>query len=283
MAEKIAIVGAGLMGSGIAQVSAVGGYDVTLRDVTDEALARGVAGIEKSLRRFAQKGAISESDVDAALNRITTTTDLGAAAEADIVVEAIFENVDVKKELFIELDRICKPDALLATNTSAIPITTIAAVTSRPESVVGTHFFSPVPMMKLVELVRGYKTSDEALARGREFAENVGKTVVVVNRDVAGFVTTRLITLLCMEAVRLVETGIMSAEDVDIACRYAFGHPMGPLLTADLTGLDILTNASANVYADTQNEAWSPPELIRRMVAAGELGRKAGKGFYEYE
>ena len=186
MAEKIAIVGAGLMGSGIAQVSAVGGYDVTLRDVTDEALARGVAGIEKSLRRFAQKGAISESDVDAALNRITTTTDLGAAAEADIVVEAIFENVDVKKELFIELDRICKPDALLATNTSAIPITTIAAVTSRPESVVGTHFFSPVPMMKLVELVRGYKTSDEALARGREFAENVGKTVVVVNRDVAG-------------------------------------------------------------------------------------------------
>lgn len=271
------------MGSGIAQVSAVGGYDVTLRDVTDEALARGVAGIEKSLRKFAEKGAISDSDVDAALDRITTTTDLGAAAEADIVVEAIFENVDVKKELFTELDRICKPDALLATNTSAIPITTIAAVTERPESVVGTHFFSPVPMMKLCELVRGYKTSDESLERARVFAENVGKTVVVVNRDVAGFVTTRLITLLCMEAVRLVETGIMSAEDVDTACRYAFGHPMGPLQTADLTGLDILTNASANVYADTQNEAWSPPELIRRMVAAGELGRKAGKGFYDYE
>jgi len=283
MAERIAIIGAGLMGSGIAQVSAVGGYDVTLREVTDEALARGVAGIEKSLRKFAEKGAISDSDVDAALDRITTTTDLGAAAEADIVVEAIFENVDVKKELFTELDRICKPGALLATNTSAIPITTIAAVTERPESVVGTHFFSPVPMMKLCELVRGYKTSDESLERARVFAENVGKTVVVVNRDVAGFVTTRLITLLCMEAVRLVETGIMSAEDVDTACRYAFGHPMGPLQTADLTGLDILTSASANVYADTQNEAWSPPELIRRMVAAGELGRKAGKGFYDYE
>jgi len=282
MAEQIAVIGAGLMGSGIAQVSAVGGYDVVIQDVTDEALARGVEAIEKSLRRFASKGKISDGDVDAALNRISTTTDLGVVASVDIVVEAIFEKIEVKAQLFKELDRLCKPDALLATNTSAIPITTIAAVTNRPESVVGTHFFSPVPMMALCELVRGYKTSDESLERARVFAENCGKTVVVVNRDIAGFVTTRLITVLSMEAIRLVESGVMSAEDVDTACRLAFGHAMGPLQTCDLTGLDVLMNATNNVYTDTQREAWAPPELLRRMVAAGELGRKAGKGFYDY-
>ena len=155
-------------------------------------------------------------------------------------------------------------------------------MTERPESVVGTHFFSPVPLMKLVELVRGYKTSDETLARAKEYSENIGKTVVVVNRDVAGFVTTRLITVLCMEAVRLVENGVISAEDLDVACQLAFGHPMGPLTTGDMTGLDIMMNASNNIYNDTQNEAWAPPELLRRMVAAGEIGRKTGKGFYDY-
>ena len=270
------------MGSGIAQVSAAAGYDVVLQDVTDEALSRGLSGIEKSLRKFEEKGRIEAGAADAALGRLTTTTDLGAAGDVDIVVEAVFEKIEIKSEIFKELDRICKPDAVLATNTSAIPITTIAAVTQRPESVVGTHFFSPVPMMALCELVRGYKTSDQTLEAAKEFAENVGKTVVVVNRDVAGFVTTRLITVLAMEAIRLVESGVMSAEDVDTACRLAFGHPMGPLQTGDLTGLDILMNASANVYNDTQLEAWSPPELLRRMVAAGELGRKAGKGFYAY-
>jgi 3-hydroxybutyryl-CoA dehydrogenase len=283
MAEQVAVIGAGLMGSGIAQVAAVGEYDVVIQDVTQEALDRGSAAIEKSLRRFASKGKISDGDVDAALDRISTTTDLGAVASADIVVEAVFEKLEIKTALFAELDRLCKPDALLATNTSAIPITTIAAVTNRPESVVGTHFFSPVPMMALCELVRGYKTSDESMHRATVFAENCGKTVVVVNRDIAGFVTTRLITALSMEAIRLVEAGVMSAQDVDTACRLAFGHAMGPLQTADLTGLDILMNASNNVYADTQREAWAPPELIRRMVAAGELGRKTGKGFYDYE
>ena len=270
------------MGSGIAQVSAVAGYEVFLRDVSDEATARGVANIEKSLRRFADKGKISESDVDAALNRITTSTDLGVAAEVDLVVEAAFETIEIKSEIFRELDKIAKPDAVLATNTSAIPITTIAAVTSRPESVVGTHFFSPVPMMKLCEVVRGYKTSDDTLARAREFAENVGKTVVVVNRDIAGFVTTRLTTVFCMEAVRLVESGVISAEDLDVACRLAFGHPMGPLETGDMVGLDVMANASNNVYKDTQNEAWAVPELLSRMVAAGDLGRKSGAGFYEH-
>lgn len=282
MSNRIAVIGAGLMGSGITQVAAVAGYEVFLRDVSDEALARGLAAIEKSLRRFADKGKISESDVDAALGRITVSTDLGVAAQVDIVVEAAFETIEIKSAIFKELDKIAKPDAVLATNTSAIPITTIAAVTSRPESVVGTHFFSPVPMMKLCELVRGYKTSDETLARAREFAENVGKTVVVVNRDVAGFVTTRLTTVFSMEAVRLVESGVISAQDLDTACRLAFGHPMGPLETGDMVGLDIMANASNNVFKDTANEAWAVPELLARMVAAGDLGRKTGRGFYEH-
>lgn len=282
MSQKIAVIGAGLMGSGIAQVTAASGYDVVLRDVSDESLARGMKAIEGSLRKFAEKGKLSDEDVDAALGRITTTTDLHGIDQADIIVEAAFEKFEVKEQIFKEIDKIAKPDAVLATNTSAIPITTIAAVTERPESVVGTHFFSPVPLMKLVELVRGYKTSDETLARAKEYSENIGKTVVVVNRDVAGFVTTRLITVLCMEAVRLVENGVISAEDLDTACKLAFGHPMGPLTTGDMTGLDIMMNASNNIYNDTQNEAWAPPELLRRMVAAGELGRKTGHGFYDY-
>lgn len=280
--QQIAVIGAGLMGSGIAQVTATSGYDVVLRDISDESLTRGMKAIEGSLRKFAEKGKLSNEDVDAALGRITTTTDLHAVDQADIIIEAAFEKFEVKEGIFKELDKIAKPGAVLATNTSAIPITTIAAVTERPESVVGTHFFSPVPLMKLVELVRGYKTSDETLARAKEYSESIGKTVVVVNRDVAGFVTTRLITVLCMEAVRLVENGVISAEDLDVACQLAFGHPMGPLTTGDMTGLDIMMNASNNIYNDTQNEAWAPPELLRRMIAAGEIGRKSGKGFYDY-
>lgn len=279
---KLVVIGAGLMGSGIAQVSAVAGYQVVLRDISEESLAKGVAGIEASLGRFVAKGAVPAADAEAALARISTTTDLGAAGEGDIIVEAVFEDVDVKRELFAALDGIAKPEAVLATNTSAIPVTTIAAATSRPEQVVGTHFFSPVPMMRLCELVRGYKTSDETLDRARAFAEGIGKTCIVVNRDVAGFVTTRLIAALSMEAVRLVENGVATAEDVDAACRLGFGHAMGPLATADLTGIDILTNASSNIYADTQDEKFAPPELLRRMISAGDLGRKSGQGFYSY-
>ncbi len=280
----VAVIGAGLMGSGIAQVAAQAGYDVRLRDVSDEAVQRGIAGIRKSLDRFVAKDKISQADADAALARITGTTSLEeAAAGVDIVVEAIFESLEIKTELFAELDKHAPADAVLATNTSAIPITRIAAATSRPESVVGTHFFSPVPMMKLCELVRGYKTSDETLQRARDFAEGIGKTCIVVNRDVAGFVTTRLISALAMEAAKLVESGVASAEDVDVACRLGFGHAMGPLQTADLTGVDILTNASQNIYNDTQDEKFSPPELLQRMVVAGDLGRKSGKGFYDYE
>ena len=276
------MIGAGLMGSGIAQVAAVAGWQVTLRDVDNEALARGVSAIEKSLARFVKKGTLDQAGADAALAAITTTTDLEAAAEADLVVEAVFEKLEVKREVFAALDSIVRPDVVLCTNTSAIPITSIAAATSTPERVVGTHFFSPVPMMKLCEVVRGYHTSDQAIAAAREFAESAGKTCVVVNRDVAGFVTTRLITALTMEAIRILETGVASAEDIDAACRLGFGHSMGPLETADLTGVDILLNATTNVYTDTQDEKFAPPELLRRMVTAGDIGRKSGRGFYSH-
>ncbi|CAM5607413.1 MULTISPECIES: 3-hydroxyacyl-CoA dehydrogenase family protein [Streptomyces] len=282
MAKKLAVIGAGLMGSGIAQVSAQAGWEVVLRDVTDGALARGRSGIEKSYEKFVGKGKLAAEDAERALGRITTTTDLDAAADADIVVEAVFERIDVKREIFQSLDKLVKDEAVLASNTSAIPITKIAAATGRPERVVGTHFFSPVPMMQLCELVRGYKTSDETLATARAFAESVGKTCIVVNRDVAGFVTTRLISALVVEAAKLYESGVASAEDIDTACKLGFGHAMGPLATADLTGVDILLHATDNIYTESQDEKFAPPEIMRRMVDAGDIGRKSGQGFYEH-
>ncbi|AEM81428.1 3-hydroxyacyl-CoA dehydrogenase family protein [Streptomyces violaceusniger] len=282
MAKKLAVIGAGLMGSGIAQVSAQAGWDVVLRDVTDEALRRGTDGIRASYEKFVSKGKLSAEEAERALGRITTTTDLDAAADADVVVEAVFEKVEVKREIFRTLDELVKDDTILASNTSAIPITKIAAATRNPERVVGTHFFSPVPMMGLCELVRGHKTSDETLAAAREFAEGVGKTCIVVNRDVAGFVTTRLISALVVEAAKLYESGVATAEDIDTACKLGFGHAMGPLATADLTGVDILLHATDNIYTESQDEKFAPPEIMRRMVDAGDIGRKSGEGFYRY-
>ncbi len=280
--STVMVVGAGLMGSGIAQVSAIAGHDVILRDISPEAVAKGRGAIEASLAKFADKGAISAEDAEAALARISGTTDLDGAAQSDIIVEAIIEEVDLKAALFADLDRMAPQGAILATNTSAIPITRIAAATQRPEAVVGTHFFSPVPMMKLCELVRGLKTSDETLAAARTWAEGIGKTCIVVNRDVAGFVTTRIITALVNEAIRLVETGVATPEDVDIACKLGFGHAMGPLATADLTGIDVMRRASMSIYNETAEKAFYPPELITRMAIAGDLGRKSGRGFYTY-
>jgi 3-hydroxybutyryl-CoA dehydrogenase len=282
MAGRLAVIGSGLMGSGIAQVSAQAGWQVTMRDVDDASLNRGVSAIRDSLGRFAAKGKISEEGVEATVGRISTTTDLDAAAEADIVVEAIFEKIEAKHEVFRTLDKICKAGVILGTNTSAIPITQIAAVTSRPESVVGIHFFSPVPMMKLVELVRGYQTSDETLTQARTFAEEVGKTCVEVKRDVAGFVSNRLFSALLVEAIKLVESDVITPADLDTVMKLGFGHAMGPLATVDLTGLDVMLNASGNIYRDTGDAKFFPPELLQRMVTAGALGRKAGKGFYTY-
>ncbi|NYI06466.1 3-hydroxyacyl-CoA dehydrogenase family protein [Allostreptomyces psammosilenae] len=283
MSRTLAVVGAGLMGSGIAQVAAQAGYRVSLQDLTKASLARARGDIESSLRRFAAKGKLAEEEIGPILERITPVVDLETAvAEADVVVEAVFERLEVKTEVFRRLDALAREDAVLATNTSAIPITKIAAATSRPESVVGTHFFSPVPMMALCELVRGRHTSDATLATAREFAEAVGKTCVVVNRDVAGFVTTRLICALVMEAAKLHEAGVASAEDIDTACRLGFGHAMGPLATADLTGIDILRNATENIWEETRDPKFAAPEIMNRMVAAGDLGRKSGSGFHEY-
>lgn len=270
------------MGSGIAQVSAQAGWDVVLRDVTEGALTRGTDAIKASYDKFVSKGGLEADDAAAALARITATTDLDAAADADLVVEAVFEKLEVKHEIFRTLDKLVRADTVLASNTSAIPITKIAAATEHPERVVGVHFFSPVPMMRLVELVRGYKTSDQALATAREFAESVGKTCIVVNRDVAGFVTTRLISALVVEATKLYESGVATAEDIDLACKLGFGHAMGPLATADLTGVDILMHATSNIYTESQDEKFAPPELMRRMVDAGDFGRKTGQGFYTY-
>jgi 3-hydroxybutyryl-CoA dehydrogenase len=283
VAEQVAVIGAGLMGAGIAQVAAVAGWDVVMRDVEESALERGRAGIASSLGRFVAKGKLDADAAQSAQDRITTTTDLHAVDSAAIVIEAVYESLEVKTEVFAALDAICRNDAVLASNTSAIPITQIAAATTRPQSVVGMHFFSPVPMMALCELVRGYQTSDDTLSAARAFAEGIGKTCMVVNRDVAGFVTTRLVAALANEAVRMVESGVATAEDVDIACRLGFGHPMGPLATLDLTGLDIMLHATENIYAETRDPKFAAPELLRRMVSAGDLGRKTGHGFYSYE
>ncbi|KAB8164556.1 3-hydroxybutyryl-CoA dehydrogenase [Streptomyces sp. 3MP-14] len=282
MARKLAVVGAGLMGSGIAQVAAQAGWDVVLRDLTEDALAKGRRAIETSLAKFVEKERLEQAAADAALTRISTTTDLDAVADAELVVEAVFEDVDTKRELLRTLDGLVKDEAVLASNTSAIPITKLAAATRRPDRVVGTHFFSPVPLMALCELVRGHLTSDQTLATAREFAESTGKTVVVVERDVAGFVTTRLITALVMEAVSLYESGVASAEDIDTACRLGFGHAMGPLATADLTGVDVLLHATENIHRESADGKFAPPEIMRRMVDAGSLGRKTGQGFYSH-
>lgn len=269
------------MGAGIAQVAAQAGYEVRLYDVDEASLERGVMGVSSSVGKLIAKGTVTE-DLDTVLRRITPTTELDRLADALIAVEAVFERLEVKQDVLRALDAVLRPEAILATNTSALPITQLAAVTSRPGQVVGTHFFSPVPLMQLCELVRGSETTDATLARARAFAERLGKTCVVVNRDVAGFVTTRLITALVVEAARLVESGVASAEDVDTACRLGFGHPMGPLETMDLIGIDVMVSAADNIAAQTPGETFSAPPLLREMVAAGMLGRKSGQGFYPY-
>ena len=279
---QLGVIGSGLMGSGIAQVSAAAGYDVVLHDVRQEQLDKARSEIETSLQRLVKKERLSEADAAAALARIRTETSVDEIAGSDVVVEAVFEKLELKQDIFRTLDSLVGPDTLLATNTSALPITQIAAVTRSPERVVGTHFFSPVPMMRLCEVVRGFKTSDASLQQAVDFATRIGKTCVVVNRDIAGFVTTRLIVALTVEAVKLVESGVATAEDVDTACRLGFGHAMGPLETMDLTGVDVFVNASRNIYADTVDPKFYPPEASVRMASAGDHGRKTGRGWYKH-
>ena len=256
-------------------------YEVRLFDVDRGSLDRGLAAIQRSVARLVDKGVVSEH-VDAVTSRVIPTTSMSDFSTAFIGVEAVFERLDIKQDVFRSLDQALPPEAILATNTSALPITKLAQVTSRPDRVVGTHFFSPVPMMQLCELVRGEQTSDQTLAQSRAFAENVGKTCVVVNRDIAGFVTTRLITALVVEASRLVEGGVASVEDVDVACRLGFGHAMGPLETMDLIGIDVMVDAADNIAAETPGTTFAVPALLRQMVEQGRLGRKTERGFYDY-
>lgn len=280
--KKVFVVGAGLMGGGITQVTATAGYEVVMRDMTDEILKKSVETINWSVDKFASKGKITEDQAKQAMANITTTTDLADAADADLVIEAVFEKIELKQEIFKTLDEVCKPDCILASNTSAISITSIAAATKRPEKVVGTHFFSPVPMMRLCELIRGLMTSDESLDICVEFAKSIGKETVIVNKDVAGFIANRVGLAMSGAAISIVANGVATPQDVDKTMKLGFSHTMGPCETADLTGIDVLMNAMKAIYNETMDETYWPPELMQRMVASGLLGRKTKKGFYDY-
>ncbi len=279
--RKIFVVGSGLMGSGIAQVSAQAGYSVVMRDIADEALKKGMDSIRWSVKKFAEKGTVKESP-ETIMGRIATTTDLKAGKDAELIIEAVFERLDVKQEVFKELDGICKSEAILATNTSALPITEIAAATKRPQMVVGTHFFSPVPMMRIVEIVRGLLTKEEALAVAQKYVLSLGKEYITVHKDIAGFALNRLNIPSTLEAIRLVEAGVATPEDIDKGMRLGFGRPMGPFETNDMTGIDVTMNAALNIYNETRDPKFWPPALMFRKVKSGELGRKTGRGWYEY-
>jgi 3-hydroxybutyryl-CoA dehydrogenase len=280
--KKVFVVGAGLMGGGITQVTATAGYQVKMRDMTDEILEKSMESIKWSLDKFASKGKITEEQAKKAIENISPTTELSDAADADLVIEAVFEKLELKQDVFKQLDGIAGPEAILATNTSAISITSIAAATSRPDKVVGTHFFSPVPMMRLCELIRGLHTSDETLQAAAEFARSIGKETVIVQKDVAGFVANRIGLAATGAAIKLVASGVATPQDIDKAMRLGYGHALGPCETSDLTGIDVLMNAMKAIYNETQGETYWPPELMQRMVASGLLGRKTKKGFYDY-
>ncbi len=279
--NKVFVVGSGLMGSGIAQVCAQAGIEVLLYDIDPDALERALKGMEWSLNKFFEKGKIQE-DGATVMKRVKTVSEFSPAREADLLIEAVFEDLDLKRKVFRELDSAAGPEALLASNTSAISITELAAVTQRPDKVLGLHFFSPVPMMKAVEVIRGLETSIDTSERGREFAVSIGKEPIMVNRDVAGFVINRINFPSTMEAMRLVEQGVATVEDIDKGLKLASGRKMGIFETGDMVGLDVTYGAMMAMYRETGDPRWYPPLLLRKKVTAGHLGRKTGKGWYEY-
>jgi len=280
--KRIFVAGAGLMGGGIAQVCAQAGYDVVMRDLGDEILEKGLKAIRWSVGKLVEKGK-ARGTVDEIMGRIRTTTDLSGAGDADFVFEAIIEDLDAKRTLFSELDGICPSHSIFATNTSAIPITNIAEATKRASRVVGTHFFSPVPMMRVLELVKGLLTSDETMDTAEALGRSIGKETICVNRDVAGFALNRINFPSTVEAIKLVEAGVVSVEDVDKGMRLGFGRPMGPFETGDMAGLDVGFNAMSAVYKETRDEKFHPPMLLQRKVRIGHLGRKTGIGWYKYD
>jgi 3-hydroxybutyryl-CoA dehydrogenase len=280
--KKIFVAGAGLMGGGITQVCAQAGYEVVMRDLTYEIVENGLKNIRWSAGKLVEKGK-AQGTVDAIMERIQGTTEFAGAKDADFVFEAIIENLEAKRDLFSELDKICPEHTIFATNTSAIPITNIAEATRRASKFVGTHFFSPVPLMRIVEIVRGLLTSDKTLETTEHLSRSFGKETIRVNRDVAGFALNRINFPSTIEAINLVEAGVVSVDDVDKGMRLGFGRPMGPFETADMAGLDVGFNAMSAVYKETQDEKFHPPMLLQRKVKIGQLGRKTGIGWYRYD
>lgn len=279
---KVAVVGAGTMGNGIAQVFASTGSEVLLIDLDEAALDRGLGAIETSLGRLVKKERLTQEEADAVLARIGRATSLAEAADQDLVVEAVVERSEVKAAVFSELDRVCKPEAILATNTSSISITEIAATTQRPDKVIGMHFMNPVPIMKLVEVIRGHATSDETTAAVMECSRALGKTPVEAN-DYPGFVSNRVLMPMINEAIFCLMEGVADREGIDTVMKLGMAHPMGPLTLADLIGLDTCLFILEVLHEGLGDDKYRPCPLLRRMVAAGHLGRKTGRGFYEYE
>jgi len=278
--KAVFVVGAGVMGTGISQVCAEAGYNVTMMDIKTEIIEKGLSNIEKGLSRKAKKGLLSEDEKEKALNRINTTTDIKDAEGADIVIEAALEEIDIKKEIFGELDQICKPEAILGTNTSSLPIGEIATATSRQGRVIGIHFMNPVPLMKGVEIIPGRHTSHEVVEETKVFVKSLGKEPCEA-RDYAGFIVSRLVDALINEAIRCVMDG-NKPEEVDKAVRYCLNHPMGPLEVCDLAGAEIVLHGLETLYEEF-GERFKPAPLLKSMVRSGDYGRKSGRGFYNYK
>jgi len=279
--KMIGIVGCGLMGSGIAEVCARADYRVVVREVNEELLERGLGRIQKSLGKAVAREKISQDQADHTLARIQGTLDLADFAECDLVIEAAVENMDLKKEIFAELDDILAPHAILASNTSSLCITEMASATGRGDKVLGIHFFNPVPVMPLIEFVRTILTSDETMATAREFGSSLGKTMVTA-KDTPGFIVNRLLIPYLLQAVQVYEDGLASREDIDTAIKLGLAHPMGPLTLLDFVGLDTTLFIADAMYEEYKDPRYAAPPLLRRMVLAGQFGRKSGRGFYEY-
>ncbi len=281
--KTIGVVGAGTMGNGIAQLAAQMGANVIMRDIKDDFVQRGLSAIDKFLAKGVERGKLKEDQKTAIQKRIIGTTDMGKMAECDFVIEAVIEDLDLKKAVFSELDTVCRPEVILATNTSSMSITLIAAATKRPDKIVGMHFFNPVPLMKLVEIIRGYSTSDEAVAITTALAQKMGKETVEVKVDSPGFIVNRLMIPHMIEAVKLVEEGVASKEDVDKAIKLGLNYPMGPFELMDFTGIDICKFVADYFFLELNKELkWASPTTLKNQVRSGNLGRKSKKGWYDY-
>jgi 3-hydroxybutyryl-CoA dehydrogenase len=279
--RKVGVVGCGLMGNGIAQVSAQAGYDVVVRELEQKFLDKGMGRIEKFLSGAIEKGKISEDDKKATLGRISGTLALEDLRDSDIVLEAITENIDAKKEVFTALDGICPPHTVFGTNTSSMSITEMAGFTKRPDKFVGLHFFNPVPIMKLVEVIEGITTADETIESCVAWARSLGKHPIVA-KDSPGFVVNLLLIPYLLDAIRALERGVASKEDIDEGMKLGCGHPMGPLTLVDFIGVDTTYYIASTMYEEFKDTRYAPPTLLKRMVLAGHHGRKTGKGFYDY-